>query len=107
VIDVSYADAVAYAHWLGRELPTEAQWTFAARGAANGEHYDRAPVGCSPANALGLYDMNGNVLEWTLNPGSDSNPEDLNDTIKALLCVDDQCATTSPQLGFRTVSSGL
>jgi len=32
VVHVAYEDALAYAHWLGRELPTEAQWEFAARG---------------------------------------------------------------------------
>src|SRR3546814_17155568 len=29
VVDVTYADALAYAHWLGRELPSEPQWEFA------------------------------------------------------------------------------
>jgi formylglycine-generating enzyme len=37
VVNVAYEDALAYAHWRGRELPTEAQWEFAARGGRDGE----------------------------------------------------------------------
>jgi len=42
VVDVSYDDALAYAHWLGRELPSEAQWEFAAKAGRDNEHADRA-----------------------------------------------------------------
>jgi sulfatase modifying factor 1 len=37
VVHVAYEDALAYAHWRGRSLPTEAQWEFAARGGSDGE----------------------------------------------------------------------
>jgi formylglycine-generating enzyme required for sulfatase activity len=37
VVNVAYEDALAYAHWRGRDLPTEAQWELAARGGRDGE----------------------------------------------------------------------
>jgi formylglycine-generating enzyme required for sulfatase activity len=42
VVDVTFADASAYAHWLGRELPTEAQWEFAAKAGRANDESDRA-----------------------------------------------------------------
>ncbi len=90
-VEVTYADALAYAHWLHRDLPTEAEWTWAARAghAQAGDDHDQprdantwqgifpvlnsgddgfvglAPAGCYPPNAFGLYDMFGNVWELT------------------------------------------
>ena len=100
VVHVAYEDALAYAAWAGRALPTEAQWEYAARGGLEGKAYawgDKrapdgkmmanswqgifpvqnteedgfrgvAPVGCFPPNGYGLYDMIGNVWEWTRSP---------------------------------------
>lgn len=42
VVDVTYADALAYARWLGHELPSEAQWEFAAKAGRGNERADAA-----------------------------------------------------------------
>lgn len=98
VINVGWGDAMAYAKWTGKRLPTEEEWEWAASGGLQNPAYPwgdapadgtkvnysdknsefpwfdpacddgwkyTSPVGIYPPNGYSLYDMAGNVYEWT------------------------------------------
>lgn len=158
---VTYNDAIAYASWLGRDLPTELEYEYLAKGYSQSEdigpithgeinanywqgnfpvdntkedgYVGVAPVGCFKSNPFQIYDIIGNVWEWTQTPytgphsdlhmGDPSSvnnkqPHAANMTIKggSFLCSANYCAryratSRHPQelnlatshVGFRTI----
>ena len=141
VVAIALEDARAYATWKGRRLPTEAEWEHAGRAGASAlpEHEQPkdantwqgvfpiidtaedgfagiAPVGCFKPNAYGLYDMIGNVWEFTADAYENNTPPAHVIKGGSFLCAPNYCmryraAARQPQedglgtshVGFRTV----
>ncbi|BDX30704.1 hypothetical protein TUM20985_12510 [Mycobacterium antarcticum] len=131
VVHVAYDDAAAYAEWADLALPTEAQWEVGARGGLDGTTYTwgdtpegpgqkRAnywhgefpylpdtgygttqPVGTFAPNDYGLFDMAGNVWEWTTDWWTD-------DKAIESCCAADSYDPAQPQfrIGRRVVKGG-
>jgi sulfatase modifying factor 1 len=133
VVHIANEDAAAYAAWAGKELPTEAEWEYAARGGLEGalftwgdeDHGPERPlantwqgrfpwenlgaagfrgtsdVGAFPANGFGLYDMAGNVWEWTSDFFSSRHPEEA----PSPCCVPRNPRVASPEDSYDLVTA--
>lgn len=146
VVHVSWNDAIAFANFAGKRLPTEADWEAAARGGLQRAIYSwgddfrpggrhmcniwqgrfplsntaedgylaTAPARSFPPNGFGLYNMLGNVWEWTISPWTSRETGLMAMRGGSYLCHASYCnryrvaartcnhpAATSSHLGFR------
>jgi formylglycine-generating enzyme required for sulfatase activity len=135
VNQVTWYAAVAFCRWLsqalpetaGARLPIEAEWEYACRAGTetaywNGDSeqqleqvgwYDENSegrthrVGEKPANPWGLYDVHGNVFDWTLSAWTDDYSERKDGVVEdpAVVTVDDEVGD-DPGGGRRVIRGG-
>jgi formylglycine-generating enzyme len=92
VVHVSWNDAVAYADWAGRSLPTEAQWEAASRGGLESARY---PWG----NELGAWEGSAGDTAWPVNIWQGTFP--------SVNTAEDGFLTTAPVHTFEPNAYGL
>ena len=134
ITHVAFEDAVAYAAWAGKTLPTEAEWEFASRGGLENATFPwgneftpknrmmantwqgefpwqnlrtdgfegTSPVGTFPPNGYGLFDMAGNVWEWTSDFYTPRHP----DETPSPCCAPRNPRVESPEPSFETSAPG-
>jgi formylglycine-generating enzyme required for sulfatase activity len=127
VTNVSWYAAVAFCRWEGKRLPTEAEWEYAARGGLSDKSFpwgdapaDKSlanygasgigtttPVGSYAANGYGLFDMAGNVWEYTLDEwGPYNSSAQVNPVAGGNLFLDDSFYSVTTRRVIRGGSYG-
>ena len=138
VTHVAFEDAQAFAAWAAKDLPSEAEWEYAARGGLDGAAFawgdemlpngkplanfwqgdfpwrnegangwrGTSTVGSFPPNGYGLYDMTGNVWEWTVDFYSPRGAGVSSSADARACCVPRNPRIDSPEFSFDVGNPG-
>ena len=113
---VDWKQARTFANWAGGDLPSEAEWEYAARGGQRCRYAGSndpnkvawyksnsgggtKPVGGKRKNGFGLYDMSGNIWEWVLDEYKNSYSGAPRDGLA--VCSEPTCRQSAPGRVFR------